>query len=107
MVSLAITARPKWLWVGFTALALIAGLGNMWQLDMTATAYALDDLPEEEAPPVEDANPAPAEPENGAEPAAGAGGEHAEPHLSPRSAGSPTRYTPRCCQPPHSRSSLA
>jgi len=71
MVSLAITARPKWLWVGFTALALVAGLGNMWQLDMTATAYALDDLPEEEAPPEENANPAPVAP--GAEPAANAG----------------------------------
>lgn len=61
--------RPKWMLIGFTALALMVGLGASVGLDFTEQAIAQEDLPDEG--PVDgepaaggDANAAPADDEN-------------------------------------------
>ena len=70
MVQLAIPAWPKWILTGLTALALVVGLGDSLSLNMTSVAVAQDELPEENAPVEDVAEPAPANDDNNA-PAAG------------------------------------
>lgn len=59
MVQLAIPAWPKWILTGLTALALVVGLGDSLSLNMTSVAVAQDELPEENAPVEDVAEPAP------------------------------------------------
>ena len=61
--------RPKWMLIGFTALALMVGLGASVGLDFTEQAIAQDELPDEgpaggEPAAGGDANAAPADDEN-------------------------------------------
>jgi biopolymer transport protein ExbB len=72
MVQLAIPAWPKWLLTGLTALALVVGLGDSLSLNMTSVAVAQDELPEENVPEEDDAEPAPDNNENEAAPDAAA-----------------------------------
>mgnify|MGYP003951946845 CR=1 FL=1 len=72
MVQLAIPAWPKWILTGLTALALVVGLGDSLSLNMTSVAVAQDELPEENAPVEDAAEPAPANDENEAAPEAAA-----------------------------------
>jgi biopolymer transport protein ExbB len=60
MVQLAIPAWPKWILTGLTALALVVGLGDSLSLSTTSMAVAQDELPEENVPAEENAEPAPA-----------------------------------------------
>ncbi|MBT4694755.1 MAG: MotA/TolQ/ExbB proton channel family protein [Planctomycetaceae bacterium] len=69
MVQLAIPAWPKWILTGLTALALVVGLGDSLSLNMTSVVVAQDELPEENAPEEDVAEPAPANNENEAAPA--------------------------------------
>jgi biopolymer transport protein ExbB len=71
MVQLAIPAWPKWILTGLTALALVVGLGDSLSLNMTSVAVAQDELPEENAPVEDVAEPAPANDDNNAPAAAG------------------------------------
>ena len=71
MVQLAIPAWPKWILTGLTALALVVGLGDSLSLNMTSVAVAQDELPEENAPVEDAAEPAPANDDNNAPAAAG------------------------------------
>ncbi len=75
MVQLAIPAWPKWILTGLTALALVVGLGDSLSLNMTSVAVAQDELPEENAPVEDVAEPAPANNENEAAVADAAAGE--------------------------------
>jgi biopolymer transport protein ExbB len=60
MVQLASPAWPKWILTGLTALALVVGLGDSLSLSTTSMAVAQDELPEENVPAEENAEPAPA-----------------------------------------------
>jgi len=71
MVQLAIPAWPKWILTGLTALALVVGLGDSLSLNMTSVAVAQDELPEENAPVEDVAEPVPANDDNNAPAAAG------------------------------------
>ena len=75
MVQLAIPAWPKWILTGLTALALVVGLGDSLSLNMTPVAVAQDELPEENVPEEDDAEPAPDNEENEAAAADAAAGE--------------------------------
>jgi len=66
MVQLAIPAWPKWILTGLTALALVVGLGDSLSLNTTSVAVAQDELPEENAPVEDVAEPAPANDDNNA-----------------------------------------
>jgi len=63
MVQLAIPAWPKWFLTGLTALALVVGLGDSLSLNMTSVAVAQppeddpEELPDENAPAEENAEP--------------------------------------------------
>lgn len=70
MVQLAIPAWPKWILTGLTALALVVGLGDSLSLNTTSMAVAQDELPEENAPPQENAAPAPVDDDPNNAPAA-------------------------------------
>ena len=65
MVQLAIPAWPKWILTGLTALALVVGLGDSLSLNMTSVAVAQppeddpEELPDENAPAEDVAEPAP------------------------------------------------
>ena len=74
MVQLAIPAWPKWFLTGLTALALVVGLGDSLSLNMTSVAVAQDELPDENAPEEDDAEPAPDNEENEAAAADAAAG---------------------------------
>jgi len=71
MVQLAIPAWPKWILTGLTALALVVGLGDSLSLNTTSMVVAQDELPEENAPEEENAEPAPANDDNNAPAAVG------------------------------------
>ena len=71
MVQLAIPAWPKWILTGLTALALVVGLGDSLSLSTTSMAVAQDELPEENVPAEENAEPAPANNDNDAPAAVG------------------------------------
>ncbi|MBT4844539.1 MAG: MotA/TolQ/ExbB proton channel family protein [Planctomycetaceae bacterium] len=73
MVQLAIPAWPKWILTGLTALALVVGLGDSLSLNMTSVLVAQDDLPDENVPEEDNAEPAPVDNEHEA-PAAGEDG---------------------------------
>ena len=75
MVQLAIPAWPKWILTGLTALALVVGLGDSLSLNMTSVAVAQDELPEENAPVEDVAEPAPDNNENAVAAADAAAGE--------------------------------
>ena len=75
MVQLAIPAWPKWILTGLTALALVVGLGDSLSLNMTSVAVAQDELPEENVPEEDDAEPAPDNNENEATAADAEAGE--------------------------------
>lgn len=75
MVQLAIPVWPKWILTGLTALALVVGLGDSLSLNMTSVAVAQDELPEENVPEEDDAEPAPDNNENEAAAADAAAGE--------------------------------
>ncbi|HIA64204.1 MAG TPA: MotA/TolQ/ExbB proton channel family protein [Planctomycetes bacterium] len=75
MVQLAIPAWPKWILTGLTALALVVGLGDSLSLNMTSVAVAQDELPEENVPEEDAAEPAPDNEENEAAAADAAAGE--------------------------------
>jgi biopolymer transport protein ExbB len=68
MVQLAIPAWPKWILTGLTALALVVGLGDSLSLNMTLVTVAQDELPEENAPAEDNAEPAPVDDANEAAP---------------------------------------
>jgi biopolymer transport protein ExbB len=68
MVQLAIPAWPKWILTGLTALALVVGLGDSLSLNMTLVTVAQDELPEENVPAEDNAEPAPVNDENEAGP---------------------------------------
>ena len=70
MVQLAIPAWPKWILTGLTALALVVGVGDSLSLNMTSVAVAQDELPDENEPVEDAAEPAPAENEAAAADAA-------------------------------------
>ncbi|MEE2844070.1 MAG: hypothetical protein VX761_06135, partial [Planctomycetota bacterium] len=71
MVQLAIPAWPKWILTGLTALALVVGLGDSLSLNMTSVAVAQDELPEENAPVEDVAEPAPVDADDNAPAAVG------------------------------------
>lgn len=75
MVQLAIPTWPKWILTGLTALALVVGLGDSLSLNMTSVAVAQDELPEENVPEEDAAEPAPDNNENEAAAADAAAGE--------------------------------
>lgn len=75
MVQLAIPVWPKWILTGLTALALVVGLGDSLSLNMTSVAVAQDELPEENVPEEDDAEPAPDNNENEAAAADAEAGE--------------------------------
>jgi biopolymer transport protein ExbB len=75
MVQLAIPAWPKWILTGLTALALVVGLGDSLSLNMTTVAVAQDELPEENVPEEDAAEPAQDNNENEAAAADAAAGE--------------------------------